>query len=90
MLNIKQFSKNCILTENSIKILDIFEAAVESWVEWVYLYKGGQWYGTNVYLKNPHVLRSIPQLLKITEDDWDEDMLKGTIEDLKQDIEFET
>ena len=67
-----------------IKILDIFEAVVESWVEWIYLYKGGQWYGTNIYLKNPHVMRSIPQLINMTEDDWDNDAISGQIEDLKQ------
>ena len=66
-----------------IKILDVFEAAANSWVEWIYLYKNGQWYGTNLYLNNPHVLRSIPQLIGLTEDDWNEDAINGTIDELK-------
>jgi|15BtaG_2_1085339.scaffolds.fasta_scaffold06438_2 hypothetical protein len=67
-----------------IRILDVFEAAAKSWVEWIYLYKDGQWYGTNLYLKNPHVLRTVPQLINMGEDEWDNDAISGQIEDLKQ------
>jgi len=66
-----------------IKITDVFEGAAESWVEWIYLYKDGQWYGTNLYLKNPHVLRTIPQLISITEKDWDHDNIDGVYKEIK-------
>jgi len=66
-----------------IRILDVFESAAESWVEWIYLYKGGQWYGTNIYLKNPHVLRTIPQLIGMGEDEWDHDTINGKCKALK-------
>jgi hypothetical protein len=29
-------------------------------------------------------MRSIPQLLKITEDDWDNDSINGTLDELKK------
>jgi len=69
-----------------IRILDVFEAAANSWVEWIYLYKDGQWYGTNLYLKNPHVLRTIPQLIGLIESDWDQKTIKGKLKELKKQL----